>query len=146
VKPNYVYVATSWRNPMQPAVVATLRSAGIDCYDFRSDEGAGFRWQDVGEVFDGCSVEDYLQGLDHPRAQEGFLNDFRAMQRADAFVLLLPCGRSAHLELGWAVGMGAHTAILLEPDNVVPELMYKMVDHIATTMVDLLGWLGVEDG
>ncbi len=71
------------------------------------------------------------------------------MQRADTFVLVLPCGRSAHLELGWAVGAEKRTAILLDPDpktnTVTPELMYKMVDHIALDALDLLDWLGVED-
>lgn len=143
--PSYIYVASSWRNPMHPAVVETIRAAGIDCYDFKRDEGAQFQWREVGEVFDGCSVEAYLTGLDHPRAIEGFQSDFRAMQAADAFVLVLPCGRSAHLELGWACGMGVPTAILLEPDAVVPELMYRMVDHLAPDMLSLLGWLGVPD-
>jgi len=60
-------------------------------------------------------------------------------------VLVLPCGRSAHLELGWAAGQGKRTAILLDGPQVTPELMYKMVDHISTDAFDLLGWLGVED-
>jgi hypothetical protein len=87
--------------------------------------------------------------LEHPRSIEGFDSDFDAMKRADTFVLVLPCGRSAHLELGWAVGAGKRTAILLDPDldtnTVTPELMYKMVDFIAPSVFDLLDWLGVED-
>jgi hypothetical protein len=70
-----------------------------------------------------------------------------AMEKADAFVLVLPCGRSAHLELGWAVGAGKRTAILLDPDardEVTPELMYRMVDFVTPSVYDLLGWLGVE--
>ena len=66
------------------------------------------------------------------------------MNRADTFVLVLPCGKSAHLELGWAVGAGKRTAILLE-DPVEPELMYRMVDHLAPNMQALLDWL-VTDG
>lgn len=76
----------------------------------------------------------------HPRAIEGFDSDFAAMQRADHFVMVLPCGKSAHLELGWAVGAGKHTAILLE-DPVEPELMYKMVDLITADIDELVGWL-----
>ena len=89
----------------------------------------------------------YLAAIEHPRAAEGYASDFAAMQRADTFVLVLPCGRSAHLELGWAVGAGKRTAILLDgaTEDMVPELMYKMVDHLATDIDDLLGWLGVED-
>jgi hypothetical protein len=153
-KPDYVYVASSWRCAMQPAVIHTLRAAGIPAYDFRNPEGAtGFAWQEVMPSFDIdrqlADAGEYLAGLDHPRSIEGFNSDFDAMKRADTFVLVLPCGRSAHLELGWAVGAGKRTAILLDPDldtnEVTPELMYKMVDFIAPSVFDLLGWLGVED-
>lgn len=156
--PAYIYVASSWRNPMQPAVCATLTAAGIDHYDFRNPAGGtGFSWRDVRPDYAGPMsatevrvkgadwepVADYLSMVHHPRASDGFRSDFDAMQRADCCVLLLPCGKSAHLELGWAVGAGKRTAILLE-DPVEPELMYRMVDYLAPSLFDLLGWLGVE--
>lgn len=148
MKPKYVYVASSWRCPMQPAVIATLRAAKIDCYDFRNPpNGTGFSWKEVtgDDYIDGpATVDSYLEMIDHQRAADGFESDFNAMQKADAFVLVLPCGRSAHLELGWAVGQGKHTAILLE-DPLEPELMYRMVDYLAPSLPDLLGWLGVDD-
>jgi len=149
--PEYVYVASSWRCLMQDAVCAVLKAASIPHYDFKNPDGnAGFRWSDVGlPAGDGASsppsVEMYLEALQHPRAVEGFDADFAAMQKADVFVLVLPCNRSAHLELGWAVGQGKKTAVLLTEDPVVPELMYKMVDYLAPSVFDLLGWLGVED-
>lgn len=151
-KPGYVYVASSWRNPLQPVVVRILRAAGIDCYDFRNPEGGtGFSWSEVkesarpgipGKGSDWESAEDYLAMVNHPRAIEGFDSDFAAMDKADTFVMVLPCGKSAHLELGWAIGAGKRTAILLE-DPVEPELMYRMADYLAPSVVDLLGWLGV---
>lgn len=142
----YVYVASSWRNPRQPEVIERLRSEGIDCYDFRNPkEGSvGFSWRETKaegssesmSVVEGVKVKgsdwesaaDYQQMLTHPRAIEGFGNDWNAMQRADAFLMILPCGKSAHLEMGWAVGAGKPSVILLE-DPVEPELMYKMVDY-----------------
>jgi hypothetical protein len=86
-------------------------------------------------------ITTYLKMLEHPRAIEGFTADFDAMHRADTFVLVLPCGRSAHLELGWAVGQGKRTAILLE-DPSEPELMYRMVEHLARSISDLVRWAG----
>lgn len=146
-RPNYVYVASSWRNQLYPGVIATLRAAGIDHYDFRNPpNGAGFGWEQVGgQPFpEGETPETYLAMLRHSRAIEGFNADFKAMQRADTFVLVLPCGRSAHAELGWAAGAGKRTAVLLE-DRVTPELMYLMFDFLAPSLLDLLGWLGVDD-
>lgn len=158
--PEYVYVASSWRNPMQPALIAVLKAAGIPAYDFRNPEGGtGFSWREVKDDYTGPPIgvdgirakgsdwenqAEYLRMVEHPRAVEGFDADFAAMQRADTFVMALPCGKSAHLELGWAIGAGKRTAILLE-DPVEPELMYRMADHLATSVHDLLGWMGVED-
>lgn len=31
-----IYVASSWRNPYQPEVVAALRKTGYEVYDFRN--------------------------------------------------------------------------------------------------------------
>ena len=145
-KPAYVYLASSWRNPMQPAVSAVLTYAGIDHYDFRNPAPGvtGFAWSEIDPNWQQWTAEQYVTALEHPIAVEGYRRDFDAMQRADTFVLVLPCGRSAHLELGWAVGAGKRTAILTH-DGEEPELMAKMVDHIATSVHDLLGWLGVED-
>lgn len=133
-----------------------LSAAGIDCYDFRAPEGGtGFSWREVdpdaaapgvpAKGTDHVSAERYLAMVNHPRAVEGFAADFAAMERADTFVLVLPCGRSAHLELGWAVGAGKRTAVLLD-DPVEPELMYRMVDLVTPSVMDLLAWLGVQDG
>ena len=154
-KPKYVYVASSWRNPIQTGVCAALRSAGIPHYDFKNPEGGtGFSWKQLkpagapdgiaAKGSDWEAVGDYLDMVNHPVATAGYEADFAAMQRADTFVMVLPCGKSAHLELGWAVGAGKRTIILLE-DPVEPELMYRMVDEMCMSLFDLLGLLGVED-
>ncbi|MDR6117246.1 hypothetical protein QE370_000430 [Aeromicrobium sp. SORGH_AS981] len=141
---RYVYVASSWRNPLQDSVVQTLRAHDVDCYDFKNpDGGTGFSWSQIDPNWQAWSAEEYVRLLDHPIAQAGYDSDFNAMERADAFVLVLPCGRSAHLELGWAVGKGKRTCILTR-DGEEPELMAKMVDHIATSEQDLLAWLRVD--
>jgi hypothetical protein len=146
-RPNYVYVASSWRNPMQDAVVATLNAAKIDCYDFKAPEGGtGFHWSEVGVQSSGETPEAYLDGLKHPRALAGFDSDWAAMAKADACILVLPCGRSAHLEAGWMIGQHKPTAIYLtERPMVTPELMYLMADLVTPSMMELLAWLGVED-
>jgi hypothetical protein len=140
-----IYVASSWRNPMHAEVCAALRASGLDHYDFKSD--GGFSWTEVipdhprPTRAEEIPMAAYLEGLRHPRSNQGYMRDWSAMVASDTVVLVLPCGRSAHLELGWAVGR-KRTAVLLT-DPVVPELMYKMVDHLSPSLPDLLGWLGV---
>jgi len=140
-----IYVASSWRNTRQPEVVTRLRDDGFDVYDFkRPGGGRGFAWSDIEAHgmanHDSVSPHRFLAALEHPLAVEGFRRDFAAMQAAEIFVLVLPCERDAHLELGWACGAGKETIILLD-DPCKASLMYGMVDHISPTMDDLLDWL-----
>ena len=58
------------------------------------------------------------------------------MESADVVVLVMPCGRSAHLELGFAVGQGKPTIILLSDGE--PELMYKMVRSLVTSVEEVI--------
>lgn len=127
-----LYVASSWRNSEQPGVVDILRAVGHDVYDFRkpNSDNQGFHWSDIDPAWRDWSPEAFRVGLNHKIAIDGFASDFRAMEWADAFVLVLPCGRSAHLEAGWAVGQGKRTIILLRDGE--PELMYKMATVCCT--------------
>lgn len=146
-----VYVASSWRNPHQPAVVELVRSLGIHCYDFRnpSAEGppdapaAGFAWSEIDPEWQEWSPTAYRALLtSHPRAASGFAADLGAMEWADAFVLVLPCGRSAHLEAGWAIGQGKPTAIHFPAGvEVEPELMSLLADAITIGEGELAEWL-----
>ncbi|CAN5768714.1 hypothetical protein BH23CHL8_BH23CHL8_26230 [soil metagenome] len=141
-----LYVASSWRNARQPWVVEQLREVGHEVYDFRHPPGGdhlGFSWSDVDPGWTSWTPEQYMQGLDHPVAVAGFESDFEAMAWADGGVLVLPCGRSAHLEAGWFVGAGKPVWILLEASEFrqtagtshhVTELMYRMVTGIHTTL------------
>jgi hypothetical protein len=52
-------------------------------------------------------------------------------------VLLLPCGRSAHLEAGWAAGAGRRVVVYTR-DGEEPELMYKMCAAIVDTDTQLI--------
>lgn len=133
-----VYVASSWRNQRQPDVVRRLRKSGHDVYDFKEPEPGvrGFNWSDIDPEWEKWTVEQYKQALEHPLALDGFSRDWVALERADVTVLVMPCGRSAHLELGCAVGTNQFTVALLEHAHE-PELMYGMVDYIAGSIDEL---------
>lgn len=139
-----LYVASSWRNPYQQGAVALLREAGHDVYDFMHPPGGdhlGFSWSEVDRAWRSWGTSAYLAALDHPIAVAGFESDFGAMQWADACVLLLPCGRSAHLEAGYFVGAGKPLVIVLDeaefpaPGGANPELMYRMATRLVVDMI-----------
>jgi hypothetical protein len=124
-----IYLASSWRNERQPALVETLREAGHEVYDFRhpAPGTSGFSWAELGLGCHCCwTPNEFAAALAHPTAQRGYALDYSAMRRADTCVLLLPSGRSAHIEAGWMAGSGRDLFILLDPKENEPELMYKL--------------------
>ena len=134
-----IYVASSWRNKYQPEVVATLRKAGHEVYDFRNpkDNPGGFHWADVDENWQEWQPEEYIRNLTHPVAEPGFKADMDAMLWAASCVLVLPCGRSAHTEAGWMAGRGKKVVVYI-PKMEEPELMFKLVDAVVDNLDDLL--------
>jgi nucleoside 2-deoxyribosyltransferase len=147
-KPKRVYVASSWRNLLQQGVVMTLRAAGFEAYDFREPVPGedGFRWKEIDPEWQSWTPDRYREALSHPVAEAGFRRDADAMDWADCCVLVLPCGRSAHIEAGYMAGRGKPVWVLaVEPCE--PELMYKLCKPggLVTSVVELLGAMGVKD-
>jgi hypothetical protein len=137
-----IYLASSWRNAVQPAAVAGLRAHGHEVYDFRhpAPDTPGFSWSDIDPDWKSWTAVQYREALKHPRAQAGYLLDHAAMKWADVCLLLLPCGRSAHLELGEMIGWGKQTAIWTR-DGEEPELMALSASAICVSFEEVLGFL-----
>ncbi len=127
-----IYLASSWRNEFQPTMVDLLRMNGHEVYDFRNPPSGvtGFAWSELDPNWQNWTAEEYRRNLTtHPVAARGYVNDLRGMEWADTCVLLLPCGRSAHLEAGWFCGRGKR-CIMLTQDGEEPELMALMATDI----------------
>jgi nucleoside 2-deoxyribosyltransferase len=137
-----IYVASSWRNSYQPEVVRALRAAGHQVYDFRNPRPGdhGFQWSAIDPAWQSWTSDEYRDALTHPIAEAGFANDWGAMQLADTGVLVLPSGRSAHIEAGYFVGARKPLYILLLEEQE-PELMYRMATGICLSVEQLLGEL-----
>ncbi|MBR4771368.1 MAG: hypothetical protein IK009_01370 [Bacteroidales bacterium] len=137
-----IYVASSWRNTYYPEVVARLRQAGHEVYDFRNPPhgGNGFRWTDIDKSALNWDFAHYAEGLHHPLAERQFQADMEALDWADTCVLILPCGRSAHTEAGWMAGAGKRVFVYI-PEMQEPELMYKLFDGVVGSLDDLLAAL-----
>jgi len=126
-------VASSWQNDVYPKVVETLRQAGHDVYDFRRQGGSDSNPSEM-------TSDRLLDFLDEPKVRSIFQNDMDALIASDAVVCVLPCGRSAHLELGYGIGAGKRT-VLLWHDGDAPDIMHKAVDSIVFKVADIAGAL-----
>ena len=113
-----IYVASSWRNVYYPDVVAKLREAGHDVYDFRNPPSGdpGFKWGNVNPRFMEWSPEEYRDHLMHPKAVKQFKNDIEAMEVA---------------------GRGKLTIAYI-PEKQEPELMYKLFNKVCCSIDELL--------
>lgn len=149
-----IYVASSWRNHQQKAIVELLRADGHEVYDFKAPENA-FEWSRIDEASDTWTRQEYFDGLSHKLANTAFNNDFSAMMKADICVLVLPCGSSAHLEAGYFAGHPNKGLVIFIPEpedydaalqklpnesvqHFRPELMYLMANAMCTELDELL--------
>lgn len=135
-----IYVASSWRNEYQPQVVEWLRETGHEVYDFKDADG--FSWREVDERWAVWTPAEYLKGLRHPCANRGFARDMAALATCEICIMVMPCGMSASLELGWACGAGKRTAIYV-PAMREPDLMVKMANYITCNVHELLAWVNL---
>lgn len=135
-----IYLASSWRNHFQPAMVDLLRRHHHEVYDFRNPPNGvpGFAWSEIDANWQDWTAKEYRHHLTtSPIAARGYVSDLRGMEWADTCVLLLPCGRSAHLEAGWFCGRGKR-CIILTQDGEEPELMALMAHDICTSSQEVI--------
>lgn len=136
------YVATSWKNAEFPGVVDALRRYGFEVYDFR-DANRAFNWAQIDPSWDRSDPvlgpHQLLRALEAPEAAQAFRHDKGALDWCDFGVLVMPCGRSAHLEAGYLIGQGKSVFILLA-DKERPDLMHLLAtpDRLCTSLTDLL--------
>lgn len=137
-RPLRIYVASSWRNTHHTHVVEVLRAEGHGVYDFK-DPAHAFGWKDVAPAYHGgeVSASFYREMVRSQQAKDGFAADFGAMEWADVCVLVLPCGRSAHLEAGWFAGAGKPVHVYA-PAPFEPELMYGMTRGVEAGLNEIL--------
>ena len=137
-----IYVASSWRNLLQPAIVLALRRCGHEVYDFRAPAPGvkGFAWSEIDPAWKDWTPEAYREALKHDIAARGYEHDITALRGCEACVLVLPSGRSASWEFGYAMGQGKRGYVIAF-DKCEPELMYREAE-IITDMNGLFDTFG----
>lgn len=130
-----VYLIGSLRNPEIPKIAAKLREmTGYDVFDDWHAAGpeADDYWRDY-EKARGHNLAEALRGH---AAQHVFGFDKKHLDSSDAVVLAWPAGKSAHLELGYAVGKGKHGFVLIDGEPERFDVMLNFAD--VHTSIDTL--------
>ena len=133
-----IYLIGSLRNPEVPRIAAKLRDAELEVFDdwYAAGPEADDKWRD----YERERGRTYRQALNGYAARHVFDFDRHHLERASAVVLVLPAGKSGHLELGWALGQGKKGYILLDsPERW--DVMYQFADGVFETVDELVAAL-----
>lgn len=130
-----IYLIGSLRNPEIPNIAKTMRQAGLNVFDdwFAPGPEADDFWR----TYEQGRGHTYLEALDGYAAKHIFEFDKHHIDTSDVGVLVLPCGKSAHLELGYMRGKGKRGYILLDEVDRW-DVMYQFATGIYTNLDNLI--------
>src|SRR5690606_16841454 len=83
----------------------------------------------------------YADALRMPAAQNVFQFDKKHLDMADAAVLVMPAGKSGHLELGYMAGKGKPTYVLFDQEPERWDVMLAFCNGIAFSVDTLMEML-----
>lgn len=122
---NY-FVASRWRNRDSVfALVDALRAKKKSVYNFMENDPYHSSEDDPEEVMKG--FEATADWKNTQMVQDIFHKDMEALKASDAVILLLPAGKSAHIEIGVAFGMQKKT--ILVGEQIEAESLYLIFDE-----------------
>lgn len=131
-----IYVIGSLRNPAIPKLGNKLRFAGFDVFD--SWYAPGPRADDFWRDYTKIRGLNYKEALQDWSAKHVFEFDKFHLDRCDIAVMLMPGGKSAHLELGYMIGKGKKGFILFDKEPKRYDVMVQFATDIFFKEVDLI--------
>lgn len=129
MKKPVIYIIGSLRNKNVPVVSRVLRRlTGFEIFDswYAPGPHADDYWRRY-EMGKGISYKEALNGW---AAKHIFEFDTYHLSRADAVVMIMPCGKSGHLEFGWAIGRGKPGYILFEKEPKRWDVMVQFCTEV----------------
>ena len=123
-----VYLIGSLRHPRVREVAAALRAHRIEVFD--DWHAAGPEADDIWQRYEQERGRTFREALKGKCAQNTWHYDKRNLDSASAGVLVMPAGKSGHIELGYLIGQGKPGYILLESEPERWDVMYAFADRV----------------
>ena len=127
-----IYLIGSLRNANVPELGKRVRALGHDVVD--DWHAAGPEADDYWQQHETRKEHTYKQALQSRIAKHVFSFDYNHLKDSDAAILLMPGGKSAHLEAGFMVGQGKPVWVLFDK---TPERYDQMYQFVFTTGGDV---------
>ena len=141
-----VYLIGSLRNDFIPTLAGRLRLSCPDMEVFDDWYAAGPEADDYWKTYEQGRGRSYTEALEGYAAKHVFEFDKHHLDTSSHALLVLPAGKSGHMELMYAqYGVGAKTGILLE-QGADPrwDVMYQFIPNVFATIEEVEGWLKLD--
>lgn len=131
-----IYLIGSLRNKEVPKLANKLRKLGFDVFDdwWAPGKNTDKEWKKY-EIQRGRTYKEALKGY---HAIDVFEFDHKHLLSCDIGILLLPCGKSGHMELGYLKGLKKKTYVLMNKKSLRWDIMYQLSDGVFDNLKDLI--------
>lgn len=135
-----MYIIGSLRNPEIPVIANTLNSLGLEAFSdwFGAGPIADDSWKEH-ELLRGRKYAEALKGYS---AKHIFEFDKYHLNRCDSALLVMPAGKSGHLELGYASGLGKPTFVLFDEEPDRWDIMYGFTEGVFFSLDAFISEIG----
>ena len=142
---KYQYTIISrWRNREKVEELTNkLRKKGKTVYSFIEGDGSNHALKDSEQKY---APEQFMQKFESipnwkndSGVREIFEIDMKALKESESVILLLPAGKSSHIEAGVAYGLGKNLIVIGEQKET--ESLYLIFNHFFNTIDDFINSL-----
>ena len=133
-----IYLIGSLRNAEVAKLGNLLRNEGFDIFD--DWHAAGPEADDFWQKYEIAKGNNFRQALAGAAAQNVFAFDKRNLDASDAVIMVMPAGKSGHLELGYMAGKGKKTCIFMNGEPERFDVMYNFADYVALNEAEVIEW------
>lgn len=132
---SVVYLIGALKNPAIPDITNTIENLGYEVFSdwWAASEDADDWLRDYYKSR-GFGYRDTIRSY---AAQHIFSFDKHHLDRADIGLMVMPCGKSGHLELGYMIGQGKRGYILFDQTPERVDIMYNFATDIFFNFEDL---------
>lgn len=135
------FIASRWRNKSTVLELTTkIREKGKSVYCFIEGDGTHYELKDWEGKHTPEEFMKKFEGIpdwvNDPKVKEIFEVDMKALKDSETLILLLPAGKSAHLEAGAAYGMGKKCIVIGELKET--ESLYFIFDEFYNSIDDFV--------
>lgn len=125
-----IYLIGSLRENSVRSLANRIRKLGFTVFD--DWHAAGPRADDIWQEYEMGRGHTFIQGLAGEHARDVHKIDVEKIDKSDTGILLMPSGKSCHMEFGYMMGQGKRGYILIPGEPERWDIMYRFATDLFT--------------